>query len=345
MRLPKISINIPVSVDSQATIVLKSLEKIDYPRNLYEVIIVKGNHLTRQRNKAITRSSGEIIYLLDNDSEVRPSALRILAKEFSRPEVAVVGGPSLPPKQGQTYFGKIVSYTLQTYFGAFRMRHKWSRQYKLKKASDYLFIGCNLALRKQAVLKAGGFNEKFQANDENELIRRLHDRKYILKYCERLYVRRNQRDNIFQLIKQFHHYGKGRAKHILHNPKTDDLFLLAPVCFLIYVFGLFFIRSWIYYLPISFYIALAIATSLKAVYKYRSIDLLFSMTLLYPIIHFSYAAGLIQEFSYIFLVHRLRNGHENSSGESNDRKITIWKIKTNRNYLPVNSFLPGEHNS
>src|SRR5579859_5281720 len=106
MRLPKITVNICVISKGSTEIVLQSLKKIRYPKHLYEILIIEGSHLTRQRNVGLRHSSGTIVYLLDNDSQVHPEAFHILASEFTNPKIAAVGGPSLNPKRGDTYLSK-----------------------------------------------------------------------------------------------------------------------------------------------------------------------------------------------------------------------------------------------
>jgi len=292
----KISVNIPVRPGDDPNIVLGSLQNVKYPKNLFEIIIIEGNHITKQRNRGIKKSKGEIIYLLDNDSYVQPNAFKIISKGFSNPKVAAVGGPSLTPENEKNYLSQLIGYILETYFGAFRMRYKWSRQSNEKVYSDYNFIGCNLALRKKNVLKAGGFDEKFQANDETELLRRFKDNRFLIRYKKNLIVYKHQRKNIYELAKQFNHYGKGRMKHMLKNPKWEDFFLLAPICFAAYLISIIFYHPVWYFIPLALYLSLAILTSLKAAIKYKKLDLLISMTLLYPLIHFSYALGLLKEF-------------------------------------------------
>ena len=63
---PKISINISVIFGGKCQTVLQSLKKVKYPDNLYEIVIIEGNHLTKQRNIGTKFSKGEIIYLLYN---------------------------------------------------------------------------------------------------------------------------------------------------------------------------------------------------------------------------------------------------------------------------------------
>lgn len=93
-KLPKISVIIPVKIGTTPTIALNSLKKVKYPKKLIEILIVEGNQPSRQRNEAIKKAGGEIIYFLDDDPFVYPNSLRIIAKDLSDPETGV-GEPSL----------------------------------------------------------------------------------------------------------------------------------------------------------------------------------------------------------------------------------------------------------
>ena len=293
--LPKISVNIPLIAGGDPGIVLDSLKKVEYPPNRYEIIIVEGNHLTKQRNRGIVISKGEIIYLLDDDSQIHPKAFKILAKEFSDPKVAAVGGPSLTPSSKGNYLNNLVGYTLETYFGATRMRYRYSRQLN-KAVSEYQLIGANLALRKNILKETGLFDERFpKKNDETDLLRRLNGKKYKLKYNQSLTIFRNQRKNLKLVAQQFFQYGRGRTKQIRYNPKAEDVVFIIPIGFLIYLLSLiFFHPSW-YFLPIYFYFILGAATAAKAFIKYQKPSLLITMPLIFPIIHLSYALGLLSE--------------------------------------------------
>lgn len=319
-KLPKISVNIPLITDGDNTIVLESLKKIDYPKNLFEIVIVEGNQISKQRNVALENSSGTIIYLLDDDSVVHPKSFKLLAKEFSNPKIGAVGGPSLVPQEGD-YFNKLVGYVLATYFGATRMKFKWSKQTNTI-GTDHNFIGSNLALRRRSVMKVGKFNERIIPNEETELLRRLHKAGYTLKYNQKLYIYRDQRKNIFELAKQFHHYGTGRMKQTLYNFSPEDVIFIIPIGFLFYLISLvFFHLNW-YFIPLVLYILLGLATSLKASIKHGKPDLLLTMMLIYPIIHLSYALGLLSEF----LASRKRE-EKKKKQDGFVSKITLMQLK------------------
>src|SRR3972149_9481398 len=292
---PKISVNIPLIAGGDASIVLGSLEKVEYPKNRFEVIIIEGNHLTKQRNRGVLNSKGEIIYLLDDDSQVSPKAFKILAKEFSDPKVVAVGGPSLTPSTKRNYLNNLVGYTLETYFGATRMRYRYSRQVN-RIVSEYQLIGANLALRRKTLKETGLFDERLHENDETEILRRLNRSRYKLKYNRRLTIFRSQRKRLFLVAQQFYEYGGGRTKQIRYNPRLEDVVFTIPIGFLIYLTSLIFFHPYWYFAPIGLYFSLGLATALKASLKHRTPSLLISMPLLFPIIHLSYALGLLNEF-------------------------------------------------
>ncbi len=295
-KLPKITIIIPVRLGAVASVSLDSIKKADYPKNLIEIMVVEGNQPSKQRNEAIRKAKGDIIYFLDDDSHISKNCLKTIAKEFSNPKLDVLGGPSLIDSYSKNFFNRVIAYILETYFGALRMRARYSKN-KSKKATEYDLISANLAVRKN-VLKKEKFDEMFYPNEETELLRRLQDKGFVFKYNNKLVVYRNHRKNIFELIEQFRNYGRGRMMQIKKIPKLSDFIFSVPIGFLFYIFSLlFFHPSW-YLIPLATYFLLSFLTSLKATLKYKEPSLLLSMTLLFPIIHLSYALGLIEELLF-----------------------------------------------
>lgn len=300
MNLPKISVNIPLVRGGDASIVLESLHKVHYPRELLEVIIVEGNHIAKQRNAALRCSTGDIIYLLDDDAIVAPDAMKFIAKAFMNRKVAAVGGPSVTPHTGGNYINQLIGMALETYFGAMRMRFRYSKQKRSQEGSEYNLIGANLALRKAAVLAVGGFDEAVIPNEETELLRRLREKGYQLRYIDKLFIYRYQRSSLIQLARQFYHYGRGRMKQIRKASSYTDLVFLLPIGFLLYLFFLPLSSHWLFFLPLSLYGMIGMLTAAKAALRYGRADLIATLTLIFPIIHLSYAFGLVWEILLLF---------------------------------------------
>lgn len=309
-RLPKISVNIPAKPKSDVKPVLNSLKKIEYPPELIQIVIVEGNQIAKQRNQAIKRSSGEIIYLLDDDSEVRPDSFRIIIQEFKKKNVAAVGGPSLTKKDGN-YLNFLIGCALETYFGAMRMRFRYSEQGQKTEGNEYQLIGANLALRKKTVEKIGLFNEKIVPNEETELLRRLKKVGYKLVYNKDLSIQRSQRKTLKDLAKQFFHYGVGRMKQILYNGTFEDLIFILPIAFVFYLTSLLLFHPIWSLIPLFLYLVLSLATSLKAASKYKKAFLILALPIIFLIIHISYASGIIYEILSQFLFKKDVKKHKN----------------------------------
>ena len=170
----------------------------------------------------------------------------------------------------------------------------WS--YANRDSNEYHLIGANLALRKNIVKKIGFFNEKIIPNEETELLRRLKNSGFKLVYKKELYIHRNHRKSLSDLARQFHHYGIGRMKQILYNGSIEDLIFIFPAAFLFYSISLFFFNPEWFLTPLFLYFILSFATSWKASFKYGRPSLIFTLPVIFFVIHISYALGIVDEF-------------------------------------------------
>lgn len=293
--LPKISINIPLVPGGSDKPVLEAIKSLDYPKKLIEIIVVEGKNVGKQRNKAINSSKGDIVYLLDDDSKIQQDALKIIAEEFTDPKVAAVGGPSLVESNTKESFNDLVALTLSTRFGAARMRFRYSGQ-PSGDASEYKLIGANLALRKSAVKKVGMFNEQIYPCDETDILRRLQNADYKIKYNNNLFIFRDHRKSLIDLARQFFFYGTGRMKQIKRGFKLEYTFFLIPIMFTMYLVSLFFYRSSTYLAPLIMYLILSLGTSLAVAWRSKKYLVAFLTFFIFPIIHVAYSIGLICEF-------------------------------------------------
>lgn len=249
-----ITIVIPVAKDEKYQQVINAIKKSVYPSKRIEIIVIKGNQPSIQRNEAVKKSKFPIVYFLDNDAI--PDKLnfeRIINFFDTHKKAAVLGGPSLSPP-AEKGFGYEAGIALGSFWGTVFSSARYSKKGKLRQSSELELILCNMAFRKDIFVKAGMFNEKLYPNEENELLHRIKSMGYEIWYDPELVVFRKHRDNIFKFIKQIFTYGRGRADQICVDIKQITLFpiislmwdiylLLIPVLsklpFLIYLWGLF----------------------------------------------------------------------------------------------------------
>jgi cellulose synthase/poly-beta-1,6-N-acetylglucosamine synthase-like glycosyltransferase len=220
---PKVSIIVPVYNGARVIAdCLTSLEKLDYPRDCYEVIVVENCStdntieiveqfqviLTQctdsgpatARNLGIRTSQAEIIAFTDADCVVHKDWLKELVKPFQDPRVGGVAGmiaayPTLEASivdRFSSQFPPLVNF--QSGPGEF-LPHLYT---------------ANAAYRRDALLEVGGFNPAMQTAEDVDLSWRFQlktDHKVVPAPDAVVYHR--HRSTITSLAKQYRQYGYG----------------------------------------------------------------------------------------------------------------------------------------
>ena len=73
--LPTVTFIIPVPPGAPPPPALAAIERLSYPRDRIEIIVAEGTNPSAQRNQAIAAAHGDILYFLDDDSELDSLAL------------------------------------------------------------------------------------------------------------------------------------------------------------------------------------------------------------------------------------------------------------------------------
>jgi hypothetical protein len=285
----KVSIIIPVKPGGEVA-AIEPLQALSTAPHDYEVIVAEGRRPSCQRNRAASRAAGDILYFLDDDSRTVPDALERIVRHMQDERVAAVGGPSLTP-DSDTPFQRAIAWALASAFGGGGIRNRYRRFGTLRETDDSELILCNLALRREVYLAAGGLDERLYPNEENELIDRLMADGHRLLHDPDLYVMRSQRPTLGAFIRQIVTYGRGRAEQTLLS-RSVDAKALVPALFVIYLLLVPLVQSGWFLFPATLYIALVVGSTLVA-WGREGISLTCRLPIVYFLLHCCYGAGYI----------------------------------------------------
>ncbi len=288
-----ISLIIPVKpgLTPQAVQRIKALA---WPSEQFELLIAEGTNPGRQRNQAAQQAQGEILYFLDDDSLVVPDALQRIERHFEDSRVVAVGGPSLTPAS-DTLLQRAIGAVLSSMLGAGGVRNRYRAEGAVRQTTERELILCNLAIRRDAFLAAGGLDERLYPNEENELLDRLQKQGGRLLHDPALSVERSQRESLNAFIRQMFRYGRGRAEQTRIAGFTGGM-PFVPLGFLVYLLTLPFVSNQLWLAPLAIYLPAACLCSLRAALQLRSPAFLLLMPCLFPLLHLSNGVGLLFGF-------------------------------------------------
>jgi len=266
---------------------LVPLRQIDYPPQLFEVLIAEGRQPSRQRNLAAAGALGDILYFLDDDSAVRPDCLTRLNEHYSRGDIVAVGGPSLTPA-GDTPLQRAVGVALGSRLGGGGVRNRYRQTGEVRRTDDRELILCNLSFRRDVFLAAGGLDERLYPNEENELMDRLLASHRTLLHDPGLAVCRSQRPTLKAFCRQIFGYGRGRAEQTLLSRRIN-LGSLLPAFFVIYLCLLPLVRMPLALLPLSAYAALVCAYAMSS----GQPGIFARLLVILPLLHICYGIGFL----------------------------------------------------
>lgn len=297
-------------------------EILKIPRDDYEIIIYpdRGRETeeawpkTRQipsdsgpsvkRNLAMKDARGDFLVFIDDDAYPQKNILDILDEDFKDEKIAAVGGPAITPPN-DSFLQKVSGAVyLSSLSGGFPERY--APVGKKRKIVDWPTV--NLSVRKEAFLRAGGFDTNFWPGEDTkfclDMINKL-DKNNDIIYDPRAIVWHHRREGISRHLKQIASYGLHRGYFAKKFPKTSFQFkYFVPSAFLLFIIG-GAIFSFFYPIILKLYIIGWIAygfAMLKAfldiVIRQKSI-----LVALYSIIyifltHIVYGARFIQGFVF-----------------------------------------------
>jgi len=236
-------------------------------------------------NLAISSSQSSVIIRVDGHAKI-PNNYLSLAIEILRETGAVnVGG--VMAAEGISKFEKAVARAMRSPLGVGASRfHTGGESGEV----DTVYLG---AFRREAIVAAGGFDERYTRAQDWELNHRLRKNGGKIYFDPRLHVTYRPRPNLIKLAKQYFQYGKWRRVVSRSHSGTINLRYLAPpfalVGTLISLISGLLIHP-ILYLPAVVYGGFVLLSSLLIA---KSVSEYFSLLAIIPTMHFAWGAGFI----------------------------------------------------
>jgi succinoglycan biosynthesis protein ExoA len=233
-RLPSITIIIAARPGQADVPAVAAARQQDYPGELLEIFVARGQQPSVQRNTALRAARGELIYFLDDDSIAPVGNLRRAAEHFTEAQVQMVGGPNLCPP-AEPPLEQVFALVLGSWiaFGPSRARYKSVGV--LRESGEKELILCNLIARRKMLLELGGFNEALYPNEENALMDDIQKRGGRLLYDPDFFVHRPPRSTLKAFVRMLVTYGRGRAEQFRLNPTFGSALNFVPPLFCVYL--------------------------------------------------------------------------------------------------------------
>src|SRR5213594_934057 len=188
-RLPTVTIIVPARPGESRIQALEAVQQLDYPRTRLEMIVARGKQPSVQRNMAIKAAQGDLIYFLDDDARPAPDSLRRAVGHFTNPEVKMVGGPNVCPKDAP-WLERLFAVVLGSGLAVGPSRARYTPVGTLRESSEKELILCNLISRRDVLIELGGFDESLYPNEENALMDDIQKRGGKLLYDPEVVVER-----------------------------------------------------------------------------------------------------------------------------------------------------------
>ena len=236
-------------------------------------------------NLAIASSQSSVIVRVDGHAKIPNNYLSLAIKILRETGAVNVGG--VMAAEGISKFEKAVARAMRSPLGVGASRfHTGGESGEV----DTVYLG---AFRREAIVTAGGFDERYTRAQDWELNHRLRKNGGKIYFDPRLHVTYRPRPNLIKLAKQYFQYGTWRRVVSRSHSGTINLRYLAPpfalVGTLISLISGLLIHP-ILYLPAVVYGGFVLLSSLLIA---KSVSEYFSLLAIIPTMHFAWGAGFI----------------------------------------------------
>jgi len=197
-NFPFVSIIIPCKeIDDYARECIEHCKKLDYPSSRYEIIVlpdyepktgIEGVKVVStgpitpgaKRNVGLKVACGDICAFIDSDAYPRRDWLKKAVSHLLGDErVVAIGGPAVTPPH-DSVMQRCSGYVLSS-----AIMGSLARRYKVTGTVDSDDVhSCNLIVKREAIEKVGGWNEKYWPGEDTLLCLSLSSVGRIMEVCD-----------------------------------------------------------------------------------------------------------------------------------------------------------------
>ena len=209
------------------------------------------------RNYGAERSHGDYLIILDSDVIVPENYLETIKLELDREPCDAFGGPD-HAHASFTPIQKAINYAMTSFFTTGGIR---GGKRKMDKFYPRSF---NLGIKKNVYEALGGF-APMRYGEDIDLSTRIFKGGYSCRLFPDAFVYHKRRGKFSSFFRQVKHSGEARVVLKKKYPKTFKLVHLLPAVFVvgnILLILLAIFDSWLWLLPILFYVAMVFIDSL-----------------------------------------------------------------------------------
>ena len=236
-------------------------------------------------NIAIAATKYSIIVRVDGHSRIPKNYLTLVSEILEKTGAVNVGG--VMDAQGRTLFERGVARAMKSALGVGASRFHTGGA---AGEADTVYLG---AFRKEALIAAGSFDERFTRAQDWELNHRLRKAGGKIYFDPRLVVTYRPRSSVLALAKQYFNYGRWRrVVSRTHQGTINYRYLAPPVAVLGSLLSILmsFFLSTIFIIPLAIYLTFILLASFRIA---RSIGEIICMPLILLTMHMSWGIGFI----------------------------------------------------
>lgn len=289
----RFSIVIPLAPWRNAEI-LSSINKQEFAKSDYEIIIEKGLNVPDNRNRGAKKAKGEYVIFLDDDAVIKPDFLKNVDNFFRKnPEIDVLGGPQLTPND-EKLFARNSGYALSNALsgpGVVNKRYK-KAALSLNASSSYI-TGANMTIRRKLFSKMK-FDLSIYPGDDVAFVDKAKEEGYGVAYSPEVVIYHRRRPSVSGLVEQIFDYGRVRPqKNMVKQFFKTPLFFVPPV-FMIYLLFLPVLLkvSPLFFIPLLVYLLMILITGFYEAIINLEILAIILVPFSFVVIHLSYGLGV-----------------------------------------------------